>query len=412
VSRTSPFPIAQQVRIVPGTRLLSGAREEPTYLNHVHRWETWKPLDAYTLQRWSERVDLRGRGGAGFPFARKFQTVANQPGRKVVVANLAESEPASSKDFALAITAPHLIIDGLLQAAQALETKDVHIVVPIDRPQVGKSMRAALAERRDARSVEVTAGRVGFLSGQARAMVEMLSGHEALPITAREPEAVDGVRGLPTLLSNAETWAQLAVLARLAPEEFHSVGTQFEPGTTLLTLREDDGKGISRVMEVDLGVPFETIVPAHWGFSNVLVGGFHGGWIPGPTLLQTRCSPMGLRLAKAPFGAGVLLSTRRCPIEVTAEVLDYLAGQNAGRCGPCRNGMPALATAMQALASRRPAATDCLVLSDLIKGRGACAHPDGSARLAQSVLTHFSDHVSAHERGQCSWHALPAEAMA
>ena len=142
----------------------------------------------------------------------------------------------------------------------------------------------------------------------------------------------------------------------------------------------------------------------------MLVGGFHGSWATWPTLQAARVSVPGMAALGVPLGAGVLVDPgQECPVAFTSRVVDYLAGQSARRCGPCRNGLPALAGAVRAaadgvagvagVADGEPAAR----LAALVTGRGACAHPDGTARLVRSMLTVLADELAAHAAGRCSY---------
>ncbi len=83
------------------------------------------------------------------------------------------------------------------------------------------------------------------------------------------------------------------------------------------------------------------------------------------------------------------------PADFTARVVDYLAGQSARRCGPCLNGLPALADAVHAVADGTGGPERVQQLADLVAGRGACAHPDGTARLARSLLATLASEVGA-----------------
>ena len=74
---------------------------------------------------------------------------------------------------------------------------------------------------------------------------------------------------------------------------------------------------------------------------------------------------------------------------VTADITDYLAGQSAGRCGPCRHGLPSLATALRGVAEGAGAVGRVEELAGIVVGRGACAHPDGTSRLVRSLLAAF-----------------------
>lgn len=89
---------------------------------------------------------------------------------------------------------------------------------------------------------------------------------------------------------------------------------------------------------------------------------------------------------------------------MTARVVRHLAGQGARQCGPCLNGLPALADAFGDLAAGRPPAGTLDRLErwcGLVDGRGACAHPDGVAGLVRSALVVLADDVRTHLGGPC-----------
>ena len=111
-----------------------------------------------------------------------------------------------------------------------------------------------------------------FVAGQARAVLELMAGRPNLPVTAWSPEAVAGHRSRPTLLSNAETWAHVGHLLHTGPPS--GLGTDDEPGTTLLTLRLPGAR--VAVREVEYGTPLRSVLPQE--DAAVLVGGFHGTW--------------------------------------------------------------------------------------------------------------------------------------
>lgn len=379
----SPVPVPEELRMAVGPALLSGLRAGPGLAEHRREYGDLPRPTAADLAAATERVRLRGRGGAAFPFAVKLRAAASRR-RPVVVVNFSEGEPASAKDSALALGRPHLVLDGAVATAYALRAREVHVVLPGDRPAVGAAVRDALDEREDRVTTTVHTAERRFVAGQARAVLELMAGRENLPATAWVPEAVSGHRGRPTLLSNAETWAQVGQLVLAGEPAYAAHGTPGEPGTTLLTLSGP----VPEVLEVEYGTPLRDVVPADWQDRPVLVGGFHGSWVPWASLATARVSVDELAARGTPLGAGVLICPTGCPVEFTSRVVDYLAGQSAGRCGPCRNGLPALASAVRAVAGGggRARAEE---LAALVSGRGACAHPDGTVRLVRSMLATF-----------------------
>ena len=141
--------------------------------------------------------------------------------------------------------------------------------------------------------------------------------------------------------------------------------------------------------------------------SAILVGGYHGAWLPAAAARDLRLANEDLRPHGATLGAGVLaaLPADRCGLVETARVVRYLAGESAGQCGPCLNGLPAIANGLSDLAARRahPGVVDRLShWSGLVVGRGACHHPDGTVRLVRSALVTFAEEIDRHEQGRCS----------
>jgi NADH:ubiquinone oxidoreductase subunit F (NADH-binding) len=347
-----------------------------------------------------------GRGGAGFPVWRKLAAVAE--GRSpVVIGNGAEGEPASSKDHTLLVRAPHLVLDGLQLAAETVRAAEAYLYVPSGAAT--DAVRAALAERTawDALPVTVVTAPDHFVAGQESAVVAAVEGRPALPADRLELTVRSGVRGRPTLVQNVETLAHIAQVARYGAEWFRQRGTAEEPGTFLATVSGAVRRG--GVYEVPIGIPLTELLAEAGGPASelraVLVGGYHGTWIPasdlGISLSRKALGPVG-----GSIGAGVVvaLDTAHCGLKAAADVTSYLAQQSARQCGPCLNGLPAMAETMSALArGGQPDLADrARRLADLVERRGACNHPDGAARFVRSSLAVFGDEIAWHLRGACA----------
>jgi NADH:ubiquinone oxidoreductase subunit F (NADH-binding) len=219
-----------------------------------------------------------------------------------------------------------------------------------------------------------------------------------------------GVDGRPTLVLNAETLAQVALLARHGAGWFRSLGTPSDPGTFLVTVSATAPATLTHpgVIEIPRGTPLRSVLHsagAHLDrVAGVLVGGYHGAWVPVSADVLLTVDDLA-RFGASP-GAGVLhvLDQDTCPLAFAAEVAGYLAGQSARQCGPCVNGLPRVASALQRLAV--PGGTTDLPaevqrLLGLVDRRGACAHPDGTARFVASTVQVFAGHVQHHLEGAC-----------
>jgi NADH:ubiquinone oxidoreductase subunit F (NADH-binding) len=327
-----------------------------------------------------------------------------QGGRTVVVANGAESEPASRKDELLLQLAPNLVLDGLQLTAEAVGAAEAHLYLHrAPGPQILRALAERNARGLDRLAVTITQAPPRFLAGQETAVVNRLGGGPALP-TFQPPRVSErGLGGAPTLVQNAETLAHLALIARYGPRWFRAVGTVAEPGSMLTTIYRPDVK--AHVREVAIGTPLHTLLGD--GAQAWLVGGYHGTWLPVPGAAGITLDNASLRRFGAAAGAGVLaaLPSDRCGLTEAARVASYLAAESAGQCGPCLNGLPRIAAGLAELAGRghrRQIRADLERWAGLVEGRGACNHPDGTVRFVRSALVVFAPEIQRHARGQCA----------
>jgi len=365
-----------------------------------------------------ERAGLTGRGGAGFPTGRKMRTVAEH-GRRggplrgqvgtVVVANGAESEPASAKDRLLLTRAPHLVLDGIALAAEAVGATRSYLSVHDGQDELALQLAAMVSERdrydQNRVPVQVVAVRRGYVASQETALISQLNGGAPKPTFVPPRPFKKGAHGRPTLVQNVETLAHLALIARFGAGWFRALGAGAgaAAGSALVTL----GGAVSRpgVYEIALGMPIGDLIRRSGGPSEppqaILAGGYFGGWLPYGQALGIPISDAALRAAGASLGPGVLilLPESACGLAETAWIAGYLAGQSAGQCGPCVNGLPALADMMARLAFGRPdgrALGWAQQLMTLVTRRGACHLPDGTAAFAGSALRIFEDELRRH----------------
>ncbi|MCW2686086.1 MAG: NADH:ubiquinone oxidoreductase, NADH-binding (51 kD) subunit [Mycobacterium sp.] len=380
----------------------------PTLTQHQRRFGALPEPDGQTLMTSLEQAGLTGRGGAGFSAARKIASITGN--KSVVIGNGAEGEPLSHKDAVLLARAPHLILDGLCLAADAVGADKVFIYVP---SRAVPTVKDALDERHTAgwvrRPVTVVEAPDTFVAGEESAVVRRIEGGPALPRDRTVLTTISGVRGRPTLVNNVETLAHIALIARYGPRWFRSIGDQAEPGTMLVTLSGAMNK--PSVAEVPTGTLLTDLIGLN-GATNpralraVLVGGYHGNWIPAARFTGSRLCRASLTRVGASPGAGVIhaLGVHECGLARTADIAAYLADESAGQCGPCLNGLPRLAQLLDELAYSRvddPLLGEIHRMLDLIDGRGSCRHPDGTARLIRSALDVFATDIAHHCHGRC-----------
>ena len=429
---SSTHPWSPQPTRAPGTlpRLLAGIPAHGTMSLDEHLAVHGRaPISARRRGRRSEsplieqleRAGLRGHGGARFPTATKLRAVAASRKRAIVVVNAAEGEPASLKDRTLMQTLPQLVLDGAQLAAQALGAEELIVCVCESAQASVEATSDAISERRgmpaDSARMHLAAVPGTYVAGQEAALVNHLNGGPAIPTFTPPMVFEQGVRRRPTLVVNAETLAHVALIARHGPEWFRQLGTPSQPGSALVTL--SGALAHPGVYEIEHGASLVSLIDAAGGtLANpraLLVGGYGGSWIGGELLRGVALSDEHLAPHGASLGAGVvlLLSEHACPVAETARVARWLAGQSAGQCGPCVHGLDAIAGSIEEIAgglAQDDATQRIARLATLVHRRGACGHPDGTARFVTSALDAFGPEFADHARhGPCEGCVRPGE---
>jgi NADH:ubiquinone oxidoreductase subunit F (NADH-binding) len=347
-----------------------------------------------------------------------MHAVAARRGPRVLVGNGTEGEPASGKDRLLLTELPHHVLDGAAVAARAVGADTAIIAFAASDEALARGLGRAVDERRRARRgdeprYELCAVDDGFVSGQESALVNALSGARAKPAFRARPFE-RGVRRRPTLVQNVETLAHLALIVRHGASWYRQAGTAADPGSTLVTL--SGAVASPGVYEIEHGARLSDLLAGAGQTEElvaVLIGGYFGSWLPAHAIPQLRLSPTELAEHGVGLGAGAILALGRsvCPVVEVCRVADYFASESAGQCGPCVNGLAAIAETMRRIASGTapPAAPrDLERWSTSLAGRGACQFPDGATRFVASALRVFADDFEDHFRhGPCAGCAAP-----
>jgi NADH:ubiquinone oxidoreductase subunit F (NADH-binding) len=361
-----------------------------------------------------EQVDLSGllgRGGAAFPLGTKLRTVRDA-GRRgsetVVVANGEEGEPASVKDRWLLRNRPHLVLDGLRLSTAVVGATRAYVYVSDDRS--AGAVTSALAELEPHTFGETTVSVVtvepGYVAGEETAAVRRINGGPAKPTDKPPRPFEEGVLGLPTMVSNVETLANLPYIHQHGSQRFRAVGTPMSPGTFLATIT--GGGRPAALYEIPYGAAFSDLLELHGLTAESVHGALMGGYFAGllnTDILDATLDHETIRRIGSGLGCGAIsILTDDCPVAVAASVMSYFDRENAGQCGSCFNGTAAMAAVTSALRDGVATEEDVARLrrwSVVLRGRGACGTLDGAANIAASLLQQFPQLVTRHLTNDC-----------
>jgi NADH:ubiquinone oxidoreductase subunit F (NADH-binding) len=367
-----------------------------------------------------EQVDasgLRGRGGAGFPTGRKWASVrAVGTGRRFVVCNAAEGEPATFKDRTLLRRNPYRLIDGVSIAAYAIGAERAFIgLKQVFQPEL-EALGRALREMDDAGAltvpVEVVAGPDQYLLGEETGLLEVIEERDPLPrlarpfmlgLYARPPDEN------PTLVNNVETLSNVAHILAEGPEWLRAAGTDASPGTMVLTIAGDVER--EGVVEYPLGTPLRRLIEE--GGGGVRGGGEVKAVFPGasntvliPEQLDTPLDFESMAQVGSGLGAGgfAVYDASTCIVEVARLFLRFLHVESCAQCPPCKLNSADLLAFFEAI-DRGDEAADpevALARARTVTDGQKCGLPTGTSLLGQSILLTFEDEIRAHLGRPCA----------
>jgi len=307
-----------------------------------------------------EASGLRGRGGGGFPTGMKvkFTDKAERPadGLKYVVCNADEGEPGTYKDRVIMEQDPHIMIEGMLVAAYAIQAQKAYVYIRGEYVDSIRKVEQAIKNCYQegylgenikgsgfSLDMEVRLGAGSYLCGEELTLLESLEGKRGYPRIKPPFPANEGVFRKPTLINNVETFALMPWIISQGSDAFKAMGTEKSPGTKIFTISGDIEK--PGYYEVVMGTTLRQLIELAGGmregaaFHAAILGGAAGTFV-NETVLDT---PMGFDTLKevgATLGSGavMVMAPSRSLYDMMASILDFFAHESCGKCVPCRVG--------------------------------------------------------------------------
>jgi bidirectional [NiFe] hydrogenase diaphorase subunit len=361
---------------------------------------------------------LRGRGGAGYPTARKWRLLHEAPGdAKYVVANGDEGDPGAFMDRTIMDSDPHRVLEGITLAAYATGASRGFVYVRAEYPlaieRLERAIRAAKRARLLGRSVlgsgfsfdvDVRVGAGAFVCGEETALMASIEGRRGTP-SLRPPYPTErGLWGAPTMINNVETLANIPAIVGQGPEAFAAVGTETSRGTKVFALAGSLHN--TGLIEVPMGIPLRDIVyemgggiPDGLAFKAAQTGGPSGGCIPA-RFLDTPVDYEHLRALGSMMGSGGLVvmdETVSMP-EFARFYVEFCRDESCGKCVPCRVGTVEMHAFLDRICRGEGRRRDISHLESLcrtVRATSLCGLGQSAPNPVFSTLEHFRDEYEA-----------------
>ncbi|HTE19164.1 MAG TPA: NADH-ubiquinone oxidoreductase-F iron-sulfur binding region domain-containing protein [Armatimonadota bacterium] len=357
---------------------------------------------------------LRGMGGAGFPTGTKWELVRGAPGRvKYVVCNADESEPGTFKDRHILENAPHLVLEGMLLAAEVAGAEEAILYLRHEYPGPRVAFAAELERARAAGLLEggprvrIFDSPGGYICGEETAMLEALEGKRSEPRNKPPFPGTHGLWGRPTLINNVETFALATAILIRGAEWYKGQGRNGGIGPKFLGLSGDVER--PGVYEVPLGLTIREFIDEYGGgmlpgreLYAVSPGGASSGFLPA-SMADVALEFRALSLAGSMLGSGavVAIGQGRCMLDLALNLVRFFKNESCGKCVPCRVGSEKLVAMLQSWTRGEGREADLAVLEELAPAM-ADASICGLGQVAPapivSALKYWPDEVLAHVR--------------
>jgi NADH:ubiquinone oxidoreductase subunit F (NADH-binding)/(2Fe-2S) ferredoxin len=361
---------------------------------------------------------LRGRGGGGFPTGLKWEICRKAGGGpdnrdKYVICN------AGAISRNISDTDPHSIIEGMALAAKAVGASKGYIYIrEPEHKSIISRMNHAVAKAKEYGLIgsnifgagfdfdlEVATGAGTFICGEETALISSLEGTRGFPRPKPPYPAVKGLWGKPTIVDNAETFANVPLIVLNGAAWFRSVGTEKSPGTKIFTLT---GEVINNgLIEVPMGMSLKSIVNDLGGgmkrkrkFKALHIGGPTGGFIP-DSLLDTPATFEDIVKTGAIVGSGniIVMDTNTCMVNAAMFSMEFGKGESCGKCSPCRIGTTVMYEKFVDITEGRGKPGDIELLEDIaaeVKRTTLCGLGQTSPLAVLTTIKYFRDEYEKH----------------
>jgi NADH-quinone oxidoreductase subunit F len=372
---------------------------------------------------------LRGRGGAGFPTAMKWQGIHDSPAdRRFAVCNGAEGEPGTFKDRFLLRHNPYQTLEGLAIAAQVTGAERAYFCIKSGFVREAEQAERAIEEFRDAGvavEIELVRGPDEYLFGEEKAMLEVIEG--GLPMPRVFPPYVEGLFGgkyggpsdrqnNPTLVNNVETLAHVPHILREGFERFREHGTDDTPGTMVFTVTGDVQRPV--VVELPLGLTVRDLVETVAGgapegrtVKAVLPGAASG--VITEEMLEAVLGFDSMKKAGSALGSAgfIAYDDTACMVKVAEIVSRFLYVESCNQCPPCKMGSRQITDQLERLLRYEARFTDVEKMMDTttwVANSSRCYLPTSESLVISSIIAAFADEFADHTHGSCERrHDLP-----
>jgi NADH-quinone oxidoreductase subunit F len=411
-----------QKRIV----LASNGRIDPTkitdYIAEGGYRSLGKVLSSMTPEEVISEVELaglRGRGGGGFPTARKWWSCRQAEGSpKYVICNGDEGDPGAFMDRSIMEGNPHCVIEGMLIGAYAIGSEQGYIYVRNEYPLAVEHLKTAISQAREAGllgenilgssfsfDIRINRGGGAFVCGESTALMASLEGRPGEPRSKYVHTVESGFRGRPTNLNNVETWSNIPQIINRGGQWFASIGTENSKGTKVFSLV---GNVVNTgLVEVPMGISLRQIIDEIGGgvrdgklFKAVQTGGPSGGCIPAEHL-DARVDFDELTKLGSMMGSGgmIVMDEDTCMVRVARYFTEFLQKESCGKCTPCREGLAQMLYILDRISGGEGEVGDVEelgTLAELLEGTALCALGKTAANPVLSTIRYFRDEYDAH----------------
>jgi len=390
--------------------------------------QTLSPAEVVDTLR---RSGLRGRGGAGYPTGLKWATVAAMPGEhKVVVCNADEGDPGAFMDRSVLEGDPHRVLEGMAIAAHAVGADQGFIYVRAEYQLAIARLRRAIEQAhqwqrlgqqlfgtRFSFTVELRVGAGAYVCGEETALIRSIEGGRGTPRPRPPYPAEQGVGGLPTLINNVETFANVVPILREGADWFAAIGTAGSTGTKVFSLTGNVRRG--GLVEVPMGTSLATIVvemgegtPDGAAIKAVQTGGPSGGCVPAAHL-DTPVDYESLQALGTIMGSGgmVVLDHTTDMVALAAFFMAFCREESCGKCVPCRAGTVQLHGLLQKHLAGAATAADLSQLEALchmVRDTSLCGLGQSAPKPVLSTLRFFRGEYEARLRSSPATVPTPA----